>query len=252
MDFTPKHDWTTAGPIVEAGRRMDPPKTWEALAAETGISKKTLYSKFGPKTRKGKALTQGQPQGQPRPKAAPAQSPSQTATQGSEGQGQEGGAFSPSPLESARTHARKLLSDAVSGLADPSAQQIAAARLLLKDELEPAGEGASPYAGIPDDELGLRALTLAVSVLGLVRVTAILREEGKRQTLDLGLDWAPAAGDASGQAETLEGGAAQDVAPDGQAVPAVAEGPTASPPGQGLGEPQAAERTNGAGEGGQS
>lgn len=88
--------------------------------------------------------------------------------------------------------ARRTMNRAIQGKVDLSAQQSAMIRLALKDELEPEVE-ANPYAGTPTEELALRALTLAVSVLGLVRVAALLRSEAKAGTLDLGLDYEPPA-----------------------------------------------------------
>ena len=76
------------------------------------------------------------------------------------------------------------------GRVELTAQQTALIRLLLKDELEPETE-RNLYAGRHTEELAERALVLAVSVLGLVRVAAQLRELGRAGMLDLGLDWEP-------------------------------------------------------------
>lgn len=93
-------------------------------------------------------------------------------------------------LQNDRKAARELMRKALKGKVELSAQQTSLIRLLLKDELEPEAE-KNPYAGIETEELGLRALTCAVSVLGLQRVSMILSAQAKAGTLDLGLNWEP-------------------------------------------------------------
>lgn len=153
---------------------------------------------------------------------------------------------SASELEKARFNARKLLSNAVSGIGDPSAQQIAAARLLLAGELEPA-EDVNPYAGILEEELAERAIVCACSVLGVDVVQMVLdrlRHEGQADALgrpgeipaealatiqadpalvaqaeQAGETHAPLTLD-DGTAEGLEGMATEQAAPAGEATPA--------------------------------
>ena len=95
-----------------------------------------------------------------------------------------------SPLEIARQAARQSLIDIASGRVEGDASRMAAIKLLLKDELEPEVE-SNPYVGQPTEELGLRAITLAVAVLGLNAVAKIIRDQARAGTLDLGLDWTP-------------------------------------------------------------
>lgn len=95
-----------------------------------------------------------------------------------------------SALEKTREAARLQLHKIAVGEVEGDASQMAALRLLLKDELEPETE-RNLYAGRSVEELAERSLVLAVSVLGLVKVAAQLRELAKAGTLDLGLDWEP-------------------------------------------------------------
>lgn len=95
-----------------------------------------------------------------------------------------------SQLDIDRDEARKALRAIVSGKLEGSAQQMAAIRLLLKDELDPETE-VNPYAGIPTDELALRIMTLAGSVLGLSRLSRVMRQESQGGMMDLGLDYVP-------------------------------------------------------------
>lgn len=174
LDFTPKYDWKTLRPQVEALRAEG--LSWALVGQRIGVPEPALYAACRPK----------------KPKPKPEQVPNQAPTrQDDKAEPDKEGSNPPQGLELARTQARKLISDAVSGRADPSAQQIAAARMLLKDELEPKQDG-NAFSGIPTEELAERALVLAVSVLGLVRVAALIRERAKERTLDLGLGWTPA------------------------------------------------------------
>lgn len=97
-----------------------------------------------------------------------------------------------SQLDIDRDEARKALRAIVSGKLEGSAQQMAAIRLLLKDELDPETE-VNPYAAIPTDELALRIMTLAGSVLGLSRLSRVMRQESQGGMMDLGLDYVPSA-----------------------------------------------------------
>lgn len=174
--FAPKYDWTVLKPQVQALR--DEGLSWAQVAKRVSVPVESVYAACRPKKLKlPKADTQSLSQTLP--------------TSPVDSVGQLGEASNPPVgLDLARTKARELISDAVSGRADPSAQQIAAARMLLKDELEPKQEG-NAFSGIPTEELAERALVLAVSVLGLVRVAALIRERAKAGTLDLGLGWTP-------------------------------------------------------------
>lgn len=95
-----------------------------------------------------------------------------------------------SQLEKDREAARQAMRDGLSGKKELSSQQTAIIRLLLKDELEPETE-RNLYAGRPLEELAERSLVLTVSIFGLVKTAALLRELSKAGTLDLGLDWSP-------------------------------------------------------------
>ena len=95
-----------------------------------------------------------------------------------------------SELESDRKLARKMMRDGISGRITLTAQQTTLIRLILKDELEPEND-RNLYAGRDTTELAERSLVLLVSVLGLVKVAAIIRELSKAGTLDLGLEWQP-------------------------------------------------------------
>ncbi len=77
-------------------------------------------------------------------------------------------------LDASRIAARMLLHNALTGASEVSAQQIAAARLVLKDELEP--ERVNPYSGIPEAELAERCIVMACSIMGVERVSEILRQ----------------------------------------------------------------------------
>lgn len=170
--FKPKYDWIALKPQVEALRAKG--LDWVAVSKAVGVPVMSVYGKFRTKPLKGAPEA---------PQANPTSPLDSNLTD-------KEASNPPQGLDLARTKARELISDAVSGRADPSAQQIAAARMLLKDELEPKQEG-NAFSGIPTEELAERALVLAVSVLGLVKVAAQLREMGKAGTLDLGLGWTP-------------------------------------------------------------
>lgn len=107
----------------------------------------------------------------------------------------------PTELEKARAEARKALGDIAAGRVSGDASRMAALRLLLKDELEPETE-RNLYAGRSSEELAERSLVLAVSVLGVRKVSALMRSLAQSETLDLGLEWAPSANDVLESAAT--------------------------------------------------
>lgn len=160
--------------------RLAAGETLTALAKEFKVNKGTMFRVLNP----------------PKRETGDNKDPKRTVTTSANAGEQEGkleaesSDVQESELKSDRQAARKLMRKALNGKVDLTAQQTALIRLLLKDELEPEAE-KNPYAGIETEELGLRALTCAVSVLGLHRVSVILSTQAKAGTLDLGLNWEP-------------------------------------------------------------
>lgn len=88
--------------------------------------------------------------------------------------------------------ARRMMNRSIRGEVELDTQQSQMIKAALKDELEPEQE-VNPYAGIPTDELALRIMTLAGSVLGLSRLSRVMRQESQGGMMDLGLDYVPSA-----------------------------------------------------------
>lgn len=164
-DFTPKYNWPEV--MKEAVKLRAEGLNVSAIAKRLNVARTALGTKL---SRIDKLSTPGQP----------------AQAQASEGQRNLASpSFSPSAtLDDSRTAARRLLHDALTGAVDPTAQQVAAARLVLRDELEPSEE-RNPYAAFPEDELAERVLTLAASVLGVARCTEILSDLAKAGTADV-------------------------------------------------------------------
>lgn len=154
--------------------------TYRAISAKRGIPLGTL-ALWLPALKVKPQTDKQTPDGQIDKQAFP------ESLQGSKAKGQ--GRSSETGFQAPSDHldkasARKTLNEIALGHREGDASQMAALKLVLKDELEPETE-SNPYAGTPEEELGERALVLACSVLGYRSVVARLRELGKAEMLDL-------------------------------------------------------------------
>ena len=77
-------------------------------------------------------------------------------------------------IQEDRNAARRALREIVTGRQLAKAGQMQGIKMLLADELEPEKD-ANPYSGIPEDELAERMVVTACSILGIRKLTDVLK-----------------------------------------------------------------------------